>query len=287
MDHQVFVNAAVLASLYSLLALGFVIIYKTSRVLNFAHGAVMLAAGYGFVAIFQRLGQSWLPSLALATAAAALGGALIYLGPMRRLVGQPLFAAVLVTLALGSVIEAGTIVTWKAEIAFVPLQAETYRFWGMRVHTSDIAIVVVAVSTLVLVGLLLRFTRIGLQMRAVADDPLLAAQRGVPVHRVVAVAWAVAGVLALAVAVLYGMRTSISPSLSATGLAGLPVALVGGLDSPLGVVPASILIGLAQAATAAYWDVRLAEVVPFGILLVVLLVRPWGLFGTQEELERV
>lgn len=287
MDLQVFVNAAVLASLYSLLALGFVIIYKTSRVLNFVHGAFMLAAGYVFLAIFQWLEQSWLPSLALAVATAALGGALIYLGPMRRLVGEPLFAAVLMTLALGAVIEAGAILTWKAEISFVPLQAEIYRFWGVRVHTSDIAIVAVTVSILTLVGLLLQFTRVGLQMRAVADDPLLAAQRGVPVHQVVAIAWAVAGILALAAAVLYGIRTSISPSLSSTGLAGLPVALVGGLDSPLGVVPASLLIGLAQATTATYWDVRLAEVVPFGILLIVLLVRPWGLFGTREELERV
>lgn len=289
---QFWINVIVLASTYALLAAGYVLIYRASRVLNLAHGELMMLAAYvafTFAAVLPKQPLLVIP-LTLLTAAAV--GAGIYYMFIRPLAGRPLFTAVLVTVALGIVIQGLVVLIWtpRPQYLSVLLGIENRAHQlapGGAISTLDMAGIAIAMTLFAALAVFFRYTRTGLLMRAAAENPLLLAQRGIDFHRLFAIAWALAIGTAAVAGILYTTTNRLEGAVALIGLQAFPVALVGGLGSLLGAVPAALLVALAQVAAIQYVDPLLSNVAPFILLLIALLFRPWGLFGTPEELERV
>ncbi|NIR32750.1 MAG: branched-chain amino acid ABC transporter permease [Gammaproteobacteria bacterium] len=279
----------VLASTYALLAAGIVIVYKASRVINFAHGEFAIVGGYVFFSVGMLAGGS----VGLAVAGAFLFslcvGLLTYAVLMRRLVGEPFYVGILVTVGLAILLKAAIIIIWKAQrVSIVLGDAAVFSFpSGGSLSFADMFSVTAAVAFYLALFLFFRFSRLGIQFRGTAENPLLASQRRVNVHAILALAWAIAVFAACLSGVLYGSRALLGPESVVIGLSGLTAALVGGLDSLRGALLGALIVAFAEYTTVRLVDPILSEAVPFFILLLVMSVRPWGLFGTKEEFERV
>lgn len=289
---QVVATAVVLASFYALLGAGYVLVYRATRVLNLAQGDLMTLGGYLLFSVAVTVPGAPALAIPLAAALAALAGFLIYRVLMRPMAGHPIFAAVLITMTLGILLRAAIVLVYTDQLRHPigllgltnpprPLPG------GAVVSTFDLLTVLTAALLFAGLFLFLRLSPIGIQMRAAGERALLAAQRGINFHLIFALAWALASFAGALAGMLYANNVRLEPSLDVLGLKAFAVALVGGLDSLGGVLPAALLVALVEVLSVRYGDPLLADVSPFLCLLAMLLVRPWGLFGTKEELERV
>jgi branched-chain amino acid transport system permease protein len=289
---QLAVNIAVLASIYALISCGYVLIYRVSRVLSLAHGELMLLGAYGLYATASLFSGS--PALAVAMSAllAAVIGVLVYALLMRRMTGESVLAAVLVTIALGILVRGITVLVWSTQERH-PLQVLGWPNPSLAVgdsaRVSAVGLAFVALTALVYTGLyfFLRYTHWGIRMQAAGQNPLLAAQRGINLHGVYALAWALATFTGGVAGMLIACDNALDQTMVTIGLKAFPAALVGGLDSLLGALVGSLIVAAAEVLLIHYIDPLLSEVVPFAVLLAMLVVRPWGLFGSREELDRV
>jgi branched-chain amino acid transport system permease protein len=289
---QAAASIVVLGSLYALLAIGYVLVYRASRVLNLAQGDLMTFGGYALFAAATTVSAAPALAIGLALVASAVVGFLLYALLMTRMAGHPVFAAVLVTVSVGILVRVAVVLTFTDQIRH-PLTAlglsnrPLALGAGVAISRIDALTVLVAVATIGGLLLGLRRSRIGMQMRAAGERALLAAQRGIDFQWLFALSWALASFTAGIAGMLYGSNVRLDPGLGVLGLKAFSVALVGGLDSLGGVVPAALLVAAVEVLTVRYGDPLLAEVSPFLCLLAMLLLRPWGFAGTREELERV
>ena len=288
------VSILALGSTYALLAAGIVIIYKASRVVNFAHGELAIVGAYvfhsaGFLTGTSLTGLSLVATIAIAAAGSALFGILVYFALMRRLLGRPTFVAAMVTIGLAIILKAAIVVFFKSRSVGIPIGRQPlYNFaGGGRITWIELISILVCIATFAALAVFFQYTRLGRQFRGAAENPLLAAQRQVNINLILALAWSLAVFSAALAGVLFGSRSMLSPQSTIIGLSGLTAALVGGLDSLRGAAVGGLLVAAATYLTARLISPTLAETVPFLILLVVMSLRPWGLFGTVEELNRV
>ena len=201
-------------------------------------------------------------------------------------------AAVFVTITLGILLRAAIVLVYTDRIRhplpLLGLANPPRRLpGGAVVSTFDLLTVAVAATLFVGLFAFLRLSPLGIQMRAAGEKPLLAAQRGINFQLLFALSWALAGFAGALAGILYANNVRLDPSLGVLGLKAFAVALVGGLDSLGGVIPGALIVAAVEVLSVRYGDPLLADVSPFLCLLAMLLVRPWGLFGTREELERV
>ena len=289
---QLLANTLALASIYILLAVGYVVVYRASRVLNLAHGELMMLAGYAFFGLVSATPGHPLWAVPAALVVSFLAGVGVYATLVRPMAGHPLFSAVLVTVSLGILLRGLVLLGWTADILY-PLAVSGYKNvpWplpgGAVLTTIDLLSILMAVTVLLALWGFFARSRLGIQMRAAAENPLLAAQRGVNIHLVFSLSWGISTFVAGVAAILYASKVRLDPEIGVIGLRAFPVALVGGLDSLAGVAPAGLAIALLENLAIRYVSPLLSDVVPFLALLVMLFVRPWGLFGTKEEIERV
>jgi len=289
---QLAANIVVLASIYALISCGYVLIYRVSRVLSLAHGELMLLGAYGLYATASLFSGS--PALAIAMSAllAAVIGVLVYALLMRRMTGESVLAAVLVTIALGILVRGVTVLVWSTQERH-PLNilgwSNPSLAIGDNARISGVGLAFVAITAVVYAALyfFLRYTHWGIRMRAAGQNPLLAAQRGINLHGVYALAWALATFTGGVAGMLIACDNALDQTMVTIGLKAFPAALVGGLDSLLGALAGSLIIAAAEVLLIHYVDPLLSEVVPFAVLIAMLMVRPWGLFGSREELDRV
>jgi branched-chain amino acid transport system permease protein len=291
---ELFVSILALGSTYALLAAGIVIVYKASRVVNFAHGELAIVGAYvfhsaGFLTGATLTGPSLLVTIAISAAGSALFGVLIYFSLMRRLLGRPTFVAAMVTIGLAIILKAGIVVIWQSRSVGIAIGRQPlYQFaGGGRIAWIDLVSILACIVMFAALAIFFQYTRLGRQFRGAAENPLLAAQRQVNINLILALAWALAVFSATLAGVLFGSRSMLSPQSTIIGLSGLTAALVGGLDSLRGAAIGGFLVAAATYLTARLIGPTLAETVPFLILLAVMCWRPWGLFGTVEELNRV
>ncbi len=288
---QLAVNIAVLAAIYALISCGYVLIYRTSRVLSLAHGELMMLGAYGLFTTASLF--SGHPVLAIAASAllALVIGVLVYVALMRRMAGEAVLAAVLTTIALGILLRGAVILVWSAQEQhpqrLLGLSNPTLSFGDGRI--SAVALTLIVTTACVYGGLwaFLRFGAWGIRMRAAGQNPLLAAQRGIGLHGIYALAWGLATFTAGIAGMLISLDQSLNQTMVVIGLKAFPAALVGGLDSLAGALLGSLIVASAEVLLIHYVDPLLSDVVPFFVLLAMLVVRPWGLFGTKEELDRV
>jgi branched-chain amino acid transport system permease protein len=289
---QLCFNGLALGARYALVALGFVIIYRATGVINFAQGALVALGAYLTYAFANGAELPFALAILLAVLCASAFGAGLERVVLRRMVGQPVFAVIMITIGLLFIVEQAITAIWGFD------NLNLADPWGVRtVAAGDIVMAVRDLWTLglaaaVLAGFFIffRLSKLGVAMRATAFDAEAALAQGISVRRVFAVSWAIsAGLAALAGVTLASGPAALSPTIGAIALVAFPAMIVGGMDSPAGAVAGGLIIGLTQALTAGYQeDVapwlgdNFAVVMPYVVMIVILLVRPYGLFGTRE-----
>jgi len=289
---QLAVNIVVLASIYALIACGYVLIYRVSRVLNLAHGELMMLGAYMVLATASLFNGHPVVALAAAILLSLLVGALVYVFLMRKMTGEMVLAAILTTVALGILIRGLVVLIWSAQQQY-PAQAlgvpnpSLVLLGGARISMWSAVLVGTTVLVYGALFAFLRFGRWGMRMRAAGQNPLLAAQRGINLHGVYALAWSLSTLTGALAGILMALDSGVTGGMPVIGLKAFPAALVGGLDSLVGALIGSLIVAAAEVLLIYYVDPLLSDVVPFLVLIVMLIVRPWGLFGTREELDRV
>ena len=289
---QLVVNIVVLASIYALIACGYVLIYRVSRILNLAHGELMMLGAYLLLATASLF--SGHPAMALVAAAllSLLAGALVYVFLMRKMTGEMVLAAILTTVALGILIRGVAVLIWSAQqqypaVALGVANPSLSLLGGARISIWSLALVLTNLAVYCGLFLFLNFSRWGMRMRAAGQNPLLAAQRGINLHGVYALAWSLSTLTGALAGILMALDSGLTTSMPVIGLKAFPAALVGGLDSLAGALLGALIVASAEVLLIYYVDPLLSDVVPFLVLIAMLTVRPWGLFGTREELDRV
>ena len=288
---QLAANIAVLAAIYALISCGYVLVYRVSRVLSLAHGELMMLGAYGLAATASLFGGHPLIAIGASAALAFAAGVAVYGCLMWRMTGESVLAAVLTTIALGILLRGAMILVFGAQTQY-PLQSlgwanASVEIAGARVSGAGLTLVLGTAAVYAALFAFLRFSRWGIRMRAAGQNPLLAAQRGIRLHGVYALAWGLATFTGGMAGMLIACDAGIEATLVTIGLKAFPAALVGGLDSLAGALVGALVIAAAEVLLIHHVSPLLADVVPFFVLLAMLVVRPWGLFGTREELDRV
>ncbi len=285
---QLTVSGLSTGMIYALAAAGFVVIYKASDVLNFAQGDLLLLGTYLIFFAVAQTGLPWslgvLVTVLLAVAVALVVERLV----LRPLVGEPIISMIMVTIGLSSVLRGAINAIWgpnpRAFESFLP--AGDLVIGPAVLSAARVLSIPIALAVLAGLGLFFRYTRDGIAMRAIADDQQAALSMGISIPRVFGVAWGLAAASAAIGGIMLGNIVGVSPNVAAIGLRVFPVVILGGLDSIKGAVVGGAIIGLLEVYVGFYVGHGLNLVVPYLVLILVLMVRPYGLFG-KEIIERV
>ena len=279
---------------YALIAIGFVIILKCSKAFNIAQGHFVMIGGYlGFTFLVTFHMPVW-ASLLAAIAVAILMGLIIERLTLRPLVGQPVLAIIMMTIALATVLEGLATLIWGGEYKAYHgvLPNITLKFGEISVSSEMIIGIIVSVIVVIILMLLFRYTKSGLAMRATAEDEQVVQSAGIKVTTVYALSWAIACVVGVIGGIIIGGVSGVMVGMSNIGLKAFAVVLLGGINSFGGAIVAGIMVGVLENIAAGYLDPLLpaggglANVFPFIVIIIVLVLRPHGLFGLVE-IERI
>ena len=277
-------NGAILA----MAALGFVLIYKSSDVINFAQGEFLLIGAYVMYAMIVQFGLAWPLGMLFTILVAIILGVTVERLVLRPMIGEPIISVIMVTIGLSSLLRAMVSAIWgnqpKAFPPFIP--SNPVKILGATIGADRLWAIVIAMLMLGLFTLFFRYFREGIAMRAVADDQQAALSMGISVKKIFAWAWSIAAISAAIGGAMVANIVGVSGELSSFGLRVFPVVILGGLDSVPGAIVGGIIIGLLETYTGGYIGQGLNQVLPFIVLIIILMVRPYGLFG-QEIIERV
>jgi branched-chain amino acid transport system permease protein len=288
---QLLVAGTALGAIYALICLGFVVIYRATGVLNFAQGGLVVLGAY-----LSRQGMVWgLPfwvAVVATVAAVAAFGLLLERLVLRRMVGQPVFAVILITLGLLYIIEQACAALWGYELLLLddPWGVRTVALGGATFKAADLW--AIGCTTVVLAAFFagFQYSTVGVAMRAAAADPEAALAHGISSRVIHGLSWAIAG----GVAVLAGVLLAAGPkgvdlTLSALALRAFPAMILGGLDSPQGAAVGGVAVGITEVMAAAYLTPNVPALgdnfhvlMPYLLMIVILVVKPYGLFGTEE-----
>lgn len=289
---QLAVNVLVVTALYAMLAEGFVLVYRASRVFNLAHGDVMMLGGYVFYTCLVATGGNLWLSVPIALAAGFMVGVAVYISGIRPLAGHAVASIVLVTVAIGILIRSLSTLIWSAQVQYpayeLPFKDKPLALGDNAVISIlDLASLGSALVFFLVLVVLLQRTALGTRMRATAENPRLAAASGINIHRVIALSWGLACFGATLAALFYTTRVNLDPDGWLVGLRAFAPALIGGMTSPLGVLPGALIVAFVEVYAAQYLDPIMVNSAAFIVLLAALWIRPWGFFGTREEVVRV
>jgi branched-chain amino acid transport system permease protein len=285
---QLVASGVVTGSIYALIAIGFVVVYKATGVINFATGELMMIGAF-LAWTTMTAGLPFVAALAVAAAGTALVGAFVQRFVLRPLMGRPAISIIMVTIGLSAIFKGLAQIVWSGEYrSFPPIFPRRPILMGpVLLPSRQVYPALIAVAAIVLIALVFRFTRTGTAMRATANDQATAFGMGIDIRRMFSVAWMLAAGTAALAGIVIGVIGGISPQLGAVGLRIFPAVILGGLDSIGGALVGGIVIGILENLAGGYLDPLLPgsgvkEVIPFVALVLILMVRPYGLFGTRE-----
>ena len=279
-------NGAVLA----LGALGFVLIFKATEVVNFAQGQLLLIGAFMVYTAQVTWGLPWPAAIVAAILIGAALGLVIERLVLRPLVGEASLSVIMVTIGLASVLGAVGLFLWGTDPRTGPdfMPEGRWEILNVRFAHDRVLTIVVALVVLLAVGLFYRYSKQGIAMRAVADDQQAAMVQGINVNRIFGMAWALSGMSAAVAGLLlasingqYNLQ-----DIQFFGIYVFPVVILGGLDSLLGTVVGGAIVGILAQFVGGYVATDLQEVIPFIVLVLILLIKPYGLFG-EVRIERV
>ena len=279
-----------LGFVYALIALGFVTVFKATRVVNFAYGSMLLLGAYVIARTHHSLG--FVPAVLLGVAVTAAVGVVIQVVILRRLRGAALDTLAIATIGVDILLATELTRRIGTEVLNIgdPWHDHVAHLAGLSVPTARIAAAIVAIALLAAFGIVHKYTDYGVAMRAAAEDGEAAALMGIRLGRVAGASWAVAGALAAVGGVFFTTfpTPGVDANVGLTALSAFPAAILGGLDSVAGAIVGGLIIGVVVTLTAGYQsDIAflgrgLSDVMPYVVMVLVLLWRPWGLFGTRE-----
>ncbi len=288
---EVLVGGLLAGVMYSLVAIGFVLIYKASGVFNFAQGSMVLFSALTFVSLLERGYPFWLAFLLSLLIMLVLAWA-IERWVLRKLVNRSPITLFMATLGLSYIIEGLAQSLWGAQVHGLDLgiNDEPFEVFGLLLSQFDLFASAVAGTLVIILSIFFNKTRTGIALRAVADDPLAALAVGINLQRLWLIVWAVAGFVGLVAGLLWGARLGVQFSLSLVVLKALPVLIIGGFTSITGCIVGGLIIGasekLAEIFIGPYLGGGIENWFPYVLAMLFLLVRPAGLFG-ERQIERV
>ena len=289
---QLVVTGLVIGSVYALVALGFVLIYKATSVINFAQGEFVLMGAYIclWVVVDMRVPFVW--AFIITMAFSVVLGLLVERLMLRPLIGEPIITVIMVTIGLATVLKSIVTLFWGTQIRVFPqiFSQEPLRFQGIVVSEVYLWTFGFALLFMAVFGAFFKYSRAGIAMRATADDQQVAQSMGISVKRIFAISWCIAAVVSAVGGMLIGNINGINITLADFGLKVFPAVILGGLDSIVGAIIGGLAIGILENLMGGYLDIYFGggvkEVAPFVVLVVILMIKPYGLFGTVE-IERV
>jgi len=279
---QLVLNGLAVGCIYGLVALGFVLIYKATELVNFAQGDLLMLGAFTCYMLVVWYGVGYWLAFVLAVAAVAVFGAVLDATVLRRVIGQPQFALVMLTIGLAAMFRAFASITWGSEIYTLPtpFSAKATRIGGVAVSHEYVSIIV---GTVLLCGALyafFTFTRVGVAMQAASQNQLAAYYMGIPVKRMFSLVWAISAGVAAIAGVLLAPVSLIDINLGFIGLKAFSAAVLGGFGSIPGALVGGVTIGLIELFSGVYLPQGFKDVAAYVVLLLVLAVRPQGMFGT-------
>jgi branched-chain amino acid transport system permease protein len=290
---QLVVTGLAQGMVYALIAIGFVIILKCSEVFNIAQGHFVLIGGYLGFTFLVTFGLPVWAALAMAIVTAAFMGLLIERLILRPLLGEPVLAVVMATIALSTILGGVATLLWGAEYKAYHglLPTINFKVGAISVPSESLIGLIVSVICVVILMLLFRYTKIGLAMRATAEDLQVVQSVGIKATTVYAVSWVIASVVGVIGGILLAGVSGANMELAGIGLKAFAVVLLGGVNSVGGAIVAGVILGMLENVAAGYLDPllpggSLAQVFPFVVMIIVLIFRPYGLFGLVR-IERV
>jgi len=288
---EVIVTGLLTGVMYSLVALGFVLIFKASGVFNFAQGAMVLFAALTLVGLMERGVPVWL-ALIITAGLMTILAVLIERLVLRPLVNQPEIILFMATIGITFFLEGFGETVWGSDIhpLDVGIPAESFEIAGMLLNEFDIYAAVIGAVMVVTLAIFFQKTAIGRALRAVADDHQAALSVGIPLKTIWIVVWSVAGFVGLVAGIMWGSKSGVQFSLSLIALKALPVLILGGFTSIPGAIVGGLIIGVGEKIAEIYWGPLVGGAIEtwfaFMLALVFLLFRPQGLFG-EKIIERV
>ncbi|SDB30048.1 branched-chain amino acid transport system permease protein [Desulfonatronum thiosulfatophilum] len=290
---QLIVNGLVVGSIYSLVALGFVIIYKATKVVNFAQGEMVMVGAYICFALTVQMGLPFLVSFFMTLAFSVILGLCIERVILRPLIGQPIISVIMVTVGLATVLKSLVQLFWGTQIRVYPPILPTTPIWIAGVPVAPVYIAAFALSALLFAvfALFFKYSRTGIAMRATAQDQQAAQSMGIGVKNIFALSWCIAAVVSSIGGIILGNINGINAQLGHLGLKVFPAVILGGLDSLLGAALGGLIIGVLENVADGFMQQvfnlpGFKEVAAYVVLVIILMIRPYGLFGTKE-IERV
>ena len=278
---QQLVGGVALGCVYGLIALGFVLIYKATEVVNFAQGDLMMLGGFFAFTFITQLGTSYWVGLILTVLAMAAFGALVERIVVRPILGYPQFSIVMVTIGLGFLLRSVAGMIWGTDDLQIetPFSAGVARFGALVLAEDKLSVIVATILLCLVLWLYFNKTRMGVAMQATSQNMLGAYYMGIPVKRVFSLIWAISAAVAGFAGVLLAPIAFIHTNVGFLGLKAFPAAVLGGFGSIPGALAGGIVIGVVETLSGFYLPEGFKDVAAYILLLVVLMVRPEGLFG--------
>ncbi len=285
---QVLFSGLALGSIYGLVALGFAVVFKATDVFNFSQGMFVVCGAFFAITAITLLGLPFPLAVLFIIVAAAILGVVIHVLLIQPLAGRPMLSVIMLTIALSIVLRAIIEITFGSQgrNLTMPLPTGIFLVGNVRVSQLHLTAALVSWACMAAFGAFFRYTSIGLLMRATADGHEAAVVSGVNVNVMNRLAWAIGSTLAAIGGVFLGQLQLVSTDIEAIGLLALPAVVIGGLQSIPGAIIGGLLVGLIEQLSATYISPKSSDIVIYSLLLLILMVRPWGLFG-QRELGRV
>ncbi len=286
---QLITSGLALGCIYSLVALGFILIFKSTDVLNFAQGELMLVGAFLAYTFIVYLNMPFWLAFILTIICSAVFGMLLERVFMRPLLGQPILALVMVTLGMGIIIRNAAGMIWTHEtLSFPPVfSEEPLRFWGAVISPIHIWVIVITGLLVLVLALFFKFTRVGIATRASGLNQLATIYMGIDLERIFSLTWAMGAVVAGIAGILLAPLVFLDTNMGHIGLNAFPAAVLGGFGSIPGAIVGGLIIGVSESFAGVYLPPGFKETFAHIVLIAVLLIKPTGIFGEKETRKRV
>ncbi|OGQ06843.1 MAG: ABC transporter permease [Deltaproteobacteria bacterium RBG_19FT_COMBO_46_12] len=288
---QLFVSGLSVGSVYAVIGIGFVVIYKATKILNFAHGEILMIAAYFCLVLVESLHLNFLIAFLLTLAFCAMIGLMVERFIFRPMIGEPVFAVVMITLGLSIILRPLTgMVFGFGNVMFPsPFPQKPIVFSNIVISHAHLWTFIISCAVMAIFFLFFKYSKVGIAMRAAAERQIVAFLMGIDVKKIFSLSWAIAAATAGIAGILLANVMVMNLNLSFVAVKVFPAIILGGLDSIVGALIGGLIIGVFETLVGGYLDLYLSgikEISAYILLFIILIVRPYGLFGT-EEIERV
>ena len=285
---QLVLSGLIVGSIYGLVALGFVLIYKATNVVNFAQGELMMLGAYFCYYLVSSYQIPFVPAFLITLVFSSLLGILIEVAILRPLVGETVFSVIMVTVGLSTLLRSVVGLIWGHDqyVFPSPFSQKTLRFFDLVILPVELTAIVSVLGLFVMCYLFFKYSRIGVAMRATAFNQKYAFLMGISVRKIFSLSWVMASVVASIGGILFASMSNLDTNMSLIGLKVFPAVVLGGIDSIGGAILGGLIVGLTENLAGGYlsqvFGSGVKELSAFFVLLLTLMIRPYGLFGKKE-----